>query len=202
MVNCDTTDQEIPVDPKTYPHISRAAFPAALAVRLPLVAANSQTFAHPPLFTVHDGESFRAGLPGVSCKNLFLKDKKGTLWLVTARDDARIDLTAFSVFLRERRAAASRLSFGAPALLQEVLGVTPGSVTPLALVNDHDRRVNFALDASLLTPALISCHPLRNDMTTVLSPRILYKTVTDLGYRPLVIDFSQAQPRSVDVPMI
>lgn len=202
MVNCDTADQENLVDPRTYPQITPADLPEALAARLPLVAANSQTFAHPPLFTVHDGAQFRDGLPGVGCKNLFLKDKKGTLWLVTARDDARIDLTAFSAFLRDRRAAASRLSFGVPALLHEVLGVTPGSVTPLALVNDHERRVNFALDASLLTPALISCHPLRNDMTTVLPPLILYKTLIDLGYRPLVIDFSQSQPRSVEAPVL
>lgn len=202
MVNSKTDDQKNPVDTITYPQISVCGFPPELAVRLPLVAANSVTYAHPPLFTVDDGEEFRDGLPGMGTKNLFLKDKKGTLWLITAEHHTKINLNAFSDWLRERRLAASRLSFGSADLLQQTLGVTPGSVTALALVNDAARKVNFAIDAKLLGAETLSCHPLRNDMTTVMTPKILYKTLTDMGYRPVVIDFSQDTPRSVESPML
>lgn len=202
MVNSDTADQKNPVDTITYPQISVCAFPPDLALRLPLVAANSTTYAHPPLFTVDDGEEFRDGLPGMGTKNLFLKDKKGTLWLITAEHHTKINLNAFSEWLRARRLAASRLSFGSADLLLQTLGVTPGSVTSLALVNDAARKVNFAIDAKLLSADLVSCHPLRNDMTTVMTPQILYKTLSDMGYRPLVIDFSQDTPRSVESPVL
>lgn len=202
MVNSDTADQKNPVDTITYPQISVCGFPDDLALRLPLVAANSTTYAHPPLFTVDDGEEFRDGLPGMGTKNLFLKDKKGTLWLITAEHHTKINLNAFSEWLRARRLAASRLSFGSADLLLQTLGVTPGSVTALALVNDAARKVNFAIDAKLLGADLVSCHPLRNDMTTVMTPQILYKTLLDMGYRPLVIDFSQDTPRSVESPVL
>lgn len=202
MVNSKTDDQKNPVDTITYPQIRVVDFPADLALRLPLLAANSTTYAHPPLFTVNDGEEFRDGLPGMGTKNLFLKDKKGTLWLVTAEHHTKVNLNAFSEWLRARRLAASRLSFGSPDLLLQTLGVTPGSVTPLALVNDAARRVNFAIDVQLLNTDLVSCHPLRNDMTTVTTPKILYQTLLDLGYRPLVIDFSQDPPRSVEAAVL
>lgn len=202
MVNSKTGDQKNPVDTITYPQISVCDFPPELAARLPVVAANSTTYAHPPLFTVDDGAEFRDGLPGMGTKNLFLKDKKGTLWLITAEHYTKINLNAFSDWLRERRLAASRLSFGSADLLLETLGVTPGSVTALALVNDAARKVNFAIDAKLLGAETLSCHPLRNDMTTVMTPKILYKTLTDMGYRPVVIDFSQDTPRSVESPVL
>ncbi len=202
MVNNSTRDQENPVDTITYPQIGHVAFPVDLAARLPLVAANSRTYSHPPLFTVNDGEEFRDGLPGMGTKNLFLRDKKGTLWLVTAESDTKVNLNAFSDWLRERRLAASRLSFGNPDLLLQTLGVTPGSVTPLALVNDAARKVNFAIDAKLLAADLVSCHPLRNDMTTVMTPKVLYQTLLDLGYRPVAIDFSQERPMSVDIAVL
>lgn len=202
MVNIMTCDQKNLVDTITYPQISVREFPPDLALRLPLVAANSTTYGHPPLFTVDDGQDFRESLPGMGTKNLFLKDKKGVLWLITAQDETKVDLNAFSQWLRERHLASSRLSFGSPDLLLQTLGVTPGSVTPLALVNDAQRKVNIAFDARLMGAELISCHPLRNDMTTVMTPQILYKTLTDLGYRPLVIDFSQDPPRSVEAAML
>ncbi len=202
MVNYSAPDQKNLVDTDTYPQITPAVFPPDLALRLPFVAGHSVTFAHPPLFTVADGEDFRDGLPGLGTKNLFLKDKKGVLWLVTAEHYTAIDLNGLSAWLRERRLAASRLSFGSADLLQATLGVTPGSVTPLALVNDAARKVNVALDARLMQADLVSCHPLRNDMTTIMTPQVLFKTLTDMGYRPLVIDFSQSPPRSVEAAVL
>lgn len=202
MVNSHTRDQENLVDTKTYPQISEIPLPVDVAAHMPLLAENSRSFSHPPLFTVADGTAFRDGLPGMATKNLFLKDKKETLWLVTAAQQTVIDLTAFSTFLRERRRAASRLSFGSPALLFDVLRITPGSVTPLALLHDSGARVNVAFDAALMRAPLISCHPLRNDMTTVMAPAILRRVVENMGYRPLIVDFLVPKPMSVEMPML
>ena len=202
MVNSHTADQENPVDTMTYPQISRVVLPDEVTKYFPDLEERSQTFAHPPLFTVADGADFRDGLPERGTKNLFLKDKKDTLWLLTAWHHTRIDLTAFSTFLRARSRAASRLSFGSAALLQSVLGVTPGTVTPLALANDSARRVNFALDAALLAGPQVSCHPLRNDMTTAMAPAVLLEIIERLGYKPLIVDFSGIDPISVSLPMV
>ncbi len=202
MVNSHTVDQEKLVDTRTYPQIAAVSLPEGLAARLPGLAAESRTFSHPPLFTVADGAEFRDAFPERGTKNLFLKDKKDTLWLLTAWHHTTIDLTAFSAFLRARGRAASRFSFAAPALMLDVLGVTPGSVTPLALVNDRDRRVNVALDAALLQGPWVSCHPLRNDMTTIMRPPLLLSLLRGLGYRPLIVDFSGESPRSVEEPVL
>ncbi|WP_419756044.1 prolyl-tRNA synthetase associated domain-containing protein, partial [Brevundimonas sp.] len=102
------------------------------------------THDHPAVFRVEEGLDLKADLPGAHTKNLFLKDHKGRLWLISARQDTVIDL---------KRAAGAmgsgRLSFGNETLLWETLGVRPGSVTALGLINDTDRRVTFVLDRRL-----------------------------------------------------
>lgn len=184
----------------TYPQdpVTAATLPEEVAAAFPGLAAGSRTLSHMPLFTCDDGADFRHLIPGRGTKNLFLKDKKGKIWLITAWQDSRIDLNGFSAYLREQGLAAGRLSFGSAELLQEVLGVTPGSVTPLALMNDRAHRVSFVLDTALYAEELMSCHPLRNDMTTVLAPQLLQQLIENRGYRPLFVDFSRTPPRSVE----
>jgi Ala-tRNA(Pro) deacylase len=145
------------------------------------------TYAHAPVFRVGEDAAFAHLLPGGHTKNLFLKDKKGKIWLVTALADTVIDLK----WLTKRLSAASRLSFGSPELLLEVLGVTPGSVTPLSLLNDTQGRATFVLDARMLQCSEINCHPLRNDMTTVLTPQNLVRLAQHAGRDPIVIDFAR-----------
>jgi Ala-tRNA(Pro) deacylase len=141
------------------------------------------TYAHPAVFTVEEGRSFEDQMPGGHTKNLFLKDKKGQYWLVTALWDTVVDLKALPA-----RIGAARLSFGSGERLQEVLGVPPGSVTPLALINDRQRVVRFVLDARIMGFDTVNCHPLRNDMTTGLPPQDLLKFIRNMGYDPLVAD--------------
>src|ERR1700721_1076211 len=97
-----------------------------------------RTLQHPAVFRVGEGEDIKASLPGGHTKNLFLKDAKGQLWLVSALQDARIDLKALP-----RAIGAARLSFGSAELMHETLGVAPGSVTAFGLINDQGRRVRF-----------------------------------------------------------
>jgi Ala-tRNA(Pro) deacylase len=98
-------------------------------------------YEHAPVFTVEEAAVVNSGQPGVHTKNLFLKDKKGGLWLVVLRDDFRLDLNALS-----KQLASPRFSFGSGELLVETLGVPPGSVTPFALINDRDHKVRVVLD--------------------------------------------------------
>ena len=90
------------------------------------------THSHEPLFTVEDSQNLRGDLPGLHSKNLFVKDKKDALWLVVAEENTQIRMNHL-----HKRLGSARLSFGKPELLIETLGVTPGSVTPFALINDH-----------------------------------------------------------------
>ena len=102
------------------------------------------TLEHPAVFHVGEGDEIKASLPGGHTKNLFLKDAKGQLWLVSALQDARIDLKALP-----RAIGSAKLSFGSAELMAETLGVTPGAVTAFGLINDADHRVRFVLDAGL-----------------------------------------------------
>ncbi|MDG4721434.1 MULTISPECIES: prolyl-tRNA synthetase associated domain-containing protein [Thalassospira] len=142
------------------------------------------THEHVPLFTVEDSQNLRGDLPGLHSKNLFVKDKKGALWLVVAEEETEIRMNHL-----HKRLGCARLSFGKPELLIETLGVKPGSVTPFALINDQGRKVNLALDAKLANGDVLNFHPLRNDRTTTITSQGLIKFIDSLGYEALIIDF-------------
>lgn len=143
------------------------------------------THDHPAVFRVEEGLELKAALPGAHTKNLFLKDKKGRLWLISAAQDTVIDLK------RAHRAMGSdRLSFGNETLLWETLGVRPGSVTALGLINDTDRRVTFVLDQRLWDADIVNFHPLTNTATTALSRNGFRRVLDALERQPIVVDFS------------
>src|SRR5437899_7420383 len=118
-----------------------AATPAALFAALDRLGIAHPTVSHPPLFTVEQSRSLRGTIPGVHTKNLFLRDKKGALFLVTALEDAAIELKSLHRVL----GASGRFSFGAAELMRTTLGIEPGAVTPFAALNDTERRVTVVL---------------------------------------------------------
>ena len=156
-----------------------------LTVWLTANGVDHVTHDHPAVFRVEEGVDLKADLPGAHTKNLFLKDHKGRLWLISARQDTVIDL---------KRAAAAmgsgRLSFGNETLMYDTLGVRPGSVTALGLINDVDRRVTFVLDRRLWDADIVNFHPLANTATTALSQGDFRRVLTLLDREPIVIDFS------------
>lgn len=145
----------------------------------------AKTYDHPPVFRVEEGLDLKVTIPGPHTKNLFLKDKKGNIVLISARQDTQIPLKTLHLAL-----GTDRFSFGSEALLFETLGVRPGSVTAYALVNDTKRRVRFILDARLAKAELLNFHPLSNDATTALSQQDFQAFLTHLGICPEVIDFA------------
>ena len=141
------------------------------------------TVSHPPLFTVEQSRTQRGKIPGAHTKNLFLKDKKHALFLVTALEDALIELKS----LHRQIGASGRLSFGSADLMLETLGVLPGAVTPFGAINDTEQRVTVVLDAALMDHAIINAHPLVNTMTTSLKRDDLIKFLRATGHEPRIL---------------
>ena len=139
------------------------------------------TVTHPPLFTVEQSQALRGTIPGGHTKNLFLKDKKDTVFLVVAAEDARIDLKTL-----HSRLGAARFSFGSADLMRELLGVEPGAVTPFGVINDSDRRVNVVLDATMMEHARLNFHPLANTMTTSIARDDVVKFLRATGHEPRI----------------
>src|SRR3954470_23395689 len=113
------------------------ATPSDLFTFLDRLGIAHPTVTHPALFTVEQSRALRGTIPGGHTKNLFLRDKKGALYLVVALEDAEIELKS----LHRRLGANGRFSFGSADLMREVLGVEPGSVCPFAAMNDTAGRV-------------------------------------------------------------
>ncbi len=160
-----------------------------LFARLDALGIAFTNHSHPPVFTVEEARALRGELPGAHVKNLFLRDKKRRLFLVTVEEERRVDLKA----LRRRLGAAGSFSFADAGLLRETLGVEPGAVTPLGVVNDREGRVAVVLDRSLLSQDPINAHPLRNDMTTALSPDGLLRFLEAENHPPHTDRFRRAR---------
>lgn len=164
---------------------SLAARQKALFARLDSLGITYTTTAHPPVATVAESWSLRGIIPGGHCKCLFLKTKKNDYYLAVVAEDRHVDLSALA-----RHLGARRLSFASAERLIKTLGVTAGSVTPFALMNDGEHRVTPLIDKGLLAEDQINFHPLKNDATTTLNPRDLLRFIENCGHKPAIIDFS------------
>ncbi|MDQ8732857.1 YbaK/EbsC family protein [Bradyrhizobium sp. LHD-71] len=184
---------EMTLSPASYwylsDNISRSmlASPQDLLAFLDRLGIRHQTASHAPLFTVADSQSLRGQIAGGHTKNLFLKDKPGSLFLIVADEEARIDLKSI-----HRRIDARRLSFGSAALLMQHLGVQPGSVTPFAAINDPSGAVSVVLDQTLMAHQVLNFHPLTNTMTTSIAAQDLLKFLRATGHEPRVLSLSEA----------
>ena len=143
-----------------------------------------RTHHHPPLRTVKESKALSGQLSGGHIKNLFLRDKKRSQWLVTVLEDRDIDLKD----LRNRIGAKGNLSFSSADLLRTSLGEAPGAVTPFAVMNDSACQVTMVLDQGVLAHDLINVHPLHNEATTSLAPTELLRFLEDCGHPPLMLD--------------
>ena len=153
-----------------------------LMERLAELCIETQTTDHPPVFTVQESGELYAKLPGGHTKNLFLKDSKGQLFLIIAHHGTRVDLKRLPNVL-----GSARLSFGRATLLEECLGVTPGSVTAFALMNDTAHRVRPVIDENLMAFNVINLHPMDNSATTSIAREDLLRFIRASGHSPKIM---------------
>ena len=143
---------------------------------------------HAPVMTVEESERLVPRLPGAKTKNLFLRDRKGLRhFLVTVRHDVAVDLNALGTIL-----GAGRLGFASPDRLQKCIGITPGSVSLLALFNDAGGAVEFVIDRALWAAPALQAHPLINTATLILSHADLERFVAATGHSPQIVDVPSA----------
>ncbi len=140
---------------------SAPATPEDLFDRLQSLGIEAHTVKHPPVFTVEEAKALRGEIAGCHTKNLFLRNKKGAMWLVVCLEDRQVDLKQLA-----ERLGSGRLSFGSAERLMKYLGVIPGAVTPFGIINDKGGAVRVALDREMLAAGPLNFHPLDNAMTT------------------------------------
>lgn len=161
------------------------ATPETLFAALDALGIAHPTVSHAALFTVEQSRALRGSIPGAHTKNLFLRDRRETMFLVTTLEDAAIDLKTLP-----GRIGSGRLSFGSADRLRAHLGIEPGSVSPLAAINDEACRVNVILDAALMEHEVINVHPLTNTMTTALRREDLVRFLGSRGHPPRILAVS------------
>jgi len=167
-------------------HVLEDEDPAtALFAKLDELGIEVEISSHPPVFTVEQAKRHRVlGAAGAQVKNLFVRNKKGEAWLVTALEDRAIDLKTLG-----RRLGAGSLSFASFDRLRSQLRVEPGSVTPLAVLHDPNCNVRVVLDAAILAQPTVFVHPLTNDRTIALDTQGLLRFLEATGHPPTVLDF-------------
>ena len=162
------------------------ATPDDLFALLDQLGIEHSTVTHPPFFTVEEGRHWHDKIPGLHCKNLFIKDRRGGIWLVVMPAEKRANLSWL-----EKTLAAPRFSFARPEVLAAVLELTPGSVTPFGLMNDRQRQVTVILDQDMLDAAWVNVHPLHNAASTTLRSADLLRFVRALGYEPKILRLAE-----------
>jgi len=166
--------------------VTSAATPEDLFRRLDSLGIPYATARHPAVFTVEEAKALRGPLDGSHTKNLFLRDKKGAMWLVVLPEDRDVDLQDLAV-----RIGAKRLSFGSAERLMKYLGVIPGAVTPFGVINDRDRAVRIVIDRAVLDYEPLNFHPLDNAMTTSIGAVDFIAFLEAEEHAPQIIDFER-----------
>jgi Ala-tRNA(Pro) deacylase len=146
-----------------------------------------QLVEHEAVFTVEESSRLDRDIPGAHTKNLFLKDAAGTYWLVTVPSHVRVNLKKIPQAI-----GSKRVSFASAQDMVRLLGIEPGSVTPLAAINDADGRVKIVIDRSLGGCARINVHPLRNTATIGLRPEDLFGLLNHWNHPPMLTDIPTA----------
>jgi Ala-tRNA(Pro) deacylase len=150
--------------------------------RLAELDIETRTINHPPVFTVEEAKALRGEIVGCHTKSLFLRNKKGAMWLVICPEDQPVDLKTLGAQL-----GAGRFSFCSKARLMKYLGLIPGAVTPFGVFNDKGRKVRVVLDRRMFENEPLNFHPLDNSMTTSISGDDLIRFLEAENHPPQII---------------
>ncbi|SEH13459.1 Ala-tRNA(Pro) deacylase [Sphingopyxis sp. YR583] len=162
---------------------------AGLLTDLDTLGIPFAAYEHVAVFTVAESDEVNAAIPGAHTKNLFLKDNSGAYWLVTVPGEARVDLKALPAAI-----GSKRVSFGKAEDMERLLGITPGSVTPLAAINAEPESITVVLDEGLAAADTVNVHPLRNTATIGLPGATILDLLRHWGHQPLVASIPIQEP--------
>lgn len=143
-----------------------------------------ERYEHEAVLTCEALERVGAGIPGARCKNLFLRDRSGKKhWLLITDHKKQADLKALGAQL-----GAGRLGFASAERMQRMLGITPGAVSILSLMNDTACEVTLLIDQEIWSEPSFECHPLVNTATLVISRENLERFVALTGHKLEIVD--------------
>lgn len=163
---------------------------AGLLADLGVLAVPFAAHEHDAVFTVAESDAVHAAMPGAHTKNLFLKDAGGAFWLVTVPAEARVDLKALPAAI-----GSKRVSFGKAEDMERLLGISPGSVTPLAAINAVPGSLTIVLDERLAAAGTVNVHPLRNTATLGLAGAAILDLLRHWGHQPIIAPIPVQEPR-------
>lgn len=163
---------------------------AGLLADLGVLAVPFAAHEHDAVFTVAESDAVHAAMPGAHTKNLFLKDAGGAYWLVTVPAEARVDLKALPAAI-----GSKRVSFGKAEDMERLLGISPGSVTPLAAINAVPGSLAIVLDERLAVAGTVNVHPLRNTATLGLAGAAILDLLRHWGHQPIIAPIPVQEPR-------
>lgn len=144
---------------------------------------NYERLDHPPVYTAEESERLVPRARGAHAKNLLVEERKtGCLFMLTVPFGVRVDLAATAAALN-----TGKLRFASADIMQAALGVTPGAVSMLALLNDRDGRVTLVLDQSLWEAEAVQCHPLVNTTTLIMDHDNLARFLSGISHQPKVL---------------
>jgi len=146
-----------------------------------------ELYEHEAVFTVEESQKVDKGIPAHHVRNMYLRTKKKQNFLVTLSHDTPIDLKKLAAVLDVKN-----FSFGSPDRLMDLLGVYPGSVTPLSAMNAQSDDVTIILEKRMMDADLIAVHPLINTGTVTIKPSDLLKFFARFGHEPLITDLTVA----------
>ena len=178
---------EILADASSQFQDSLPTHPETLRAKITALGLHFENYNHPPLRTVADSKLVREGFltkeeGGAHIKNLYLRDRKKKNFLAVIEEDKDVDLANLA-----EQFGAARFSFGSADRLLEMLGVRPGAVTPLAMINGVTSDVTIGLDRDIMQAKQIYMHPLVNDRTIAMSPDDLMHFLSAIGVTPLLL---------------
>ncbi|REF72605.1 prolyl-tRNA synthetase associated domain-containing protein [Paracoccus versutus] len=148
------------------------------------------TVPYPAHRTVEEGKALRGTMAGTFTKNLLVKDKKARHFLLSFHEDRALALK----ILHRRIGGRGQVGFASAERVQEYLGVQPGALTPLGLINDATHAVTPVIDARLMDTDQLNFHPLINTESTGLHPKELLSFILSCGHEPMIVDFDAPLP--------
>lgn len=139
---------------------------------------------HSPAYTIEDCQETEKLLGTAICKNLFLRSKHGSYYLLLLPGEKRFHTKDLAAQL-----SCGRLSFGSPEDMEALLGLLPGAASVMGLMNDRDHRVSLVIDAPVLKEMYMGCHPCVNTSSIRIAVKdLLEKFLPYTGHVPAVVN--------------